>query len=220
MLSDMLLNKPSRSHRRFEKNLDARIGTHQKKLDNGLLSLAPHEGKLAILPSRGTTAVNSYSPTEQIRIFREEAETIADSEFAKQYDTTEVMPAVNKLDVDMALADFEVSGVVLIGHGTIAALRLHQDKYMNWYDASRATKQLKLGHFVQRMCGGFGIYESVPLGTFVVADQRNVLAAVGMAVDDLHPDDSLFAPVFDKPVNSFDDIVALRDKHYTHPSDR
>lgn len=210
-----MLEKAHRSTRRFEKNVDRAIAIHQSKLDEGFVSLPPEQGKLVIIPSRGTTVNSRYSASEQIRVFGAEAEQIAASPFANQYAASEVMPAFTSMDVSFALADPEVAGLVLIGHGTIAAFRLHQDKYMNWHDTARQTRQLKLGHFVQRMCGEFRLHDSLPMGTFAVADQRHVLAAVGVPVDDKYPDESLFRPVYTEPVNDAQSIFALRDQYWT-----
>lgn len=209
----MLHDKHVRSERRFEKHVDKAIIAHQKKLDQGIFSLPPDEGKLAIIASRGTTTNSMYSPDEQVKIFHDEAERVQYSEIAEQYDETEVYSAVNNLDIEFALGDREIAGMILIGHGTIAALRLHQDKFINWLEVSRSAKELKLGHFVQRMCGNYRISTSVPLGTFAVADQRNVIASLGAPIDDKYPDETLFQPVYNVPVNDATAMLELRDTY-------
>ncbi len=209
-----MLKKAHRSSQRFQKYVEKNVASHQKKLNDAYFSLPPEQGKLVIVRSLGVTANSVYSSREQIRIFHEEADRVAVSDFAAQYAEAEVAPAATSMDVGFALADPEVAGIVLIGHGTISAFRLHQDKYLNWHDTAKATRQLKLGHFVQRMCGQFRLQDSLPMGTFAVADQRKIIAAVGVPVDDKYPDESLFCPVYDSAVNNTEAILALRDQHW------
>ena len=203
-----------RSERRFHAHLRRAISDHQKKLDEGSFSLSPEEGKLAVLASWGTTTNSEYSAKEQIRIFRTEAERVAASPLAAAYAAAEVVQVAGKMDVDFVLADPEVAGMVLVGHGNIAELRLHHDKHMIWWETARATRQLKLGHFVQRMCGHFETSDSLPMGTFAVADQRNIVAALGVPIDDKYPDESLFRTVYDESMNDAESILAVRNQYW------
>jgi len=204
-----------RSERRFHAHLRRAVAEHQKKIDEGSFSLSPEMGKLAVIASWGTAKNSQYSAKEQIRIFRTEAERVASSPLADAYAEAEVVQVASKMDVNFVLADPEVAGVVLVGHGNIAELRLHYDKHMNWWETAHATRQLKLGHFVQRMCGHFETADSLPMGTFAVADQRNIIAALGTPLDDKYPDESLFRPVYAESLNDAESILALRDEYWT-----
>ncbi len=203
------------SEKRFLKQLEKAEARHAMPLELGRFSLPIAEGKLAIMHSFGTTINSDYSPEEQKRIFKEEAEMVAASSFAAQYADTQVLPVASGIDMDFALMDQEVAGMVLVGHGTIAAFRMNEGKYYNWQNAERASKELKLGHFVQRTCGRFTVPQPVPLGTFVVADRRNCIAPVGIAIDDANPNEDLFTPVYETEYVDTADILALRDKFYT-----
>lgn len=202
------------SEKRFLKQLEKAESRYATALELGRFSLPIAEGKLAIMHSFGTTIDSVYSPEEQKRIFRDEAEMVAASDLASQYADTQVLPVANSLDMDFALMDQEVAGMVLIGHGTIAAFRMNEGKYYNWQNAERASRELKLGHFVQRTCGRFTVPQPVPLGTFIIADRRKCIAPVGIAIDDANPNEDLFTPVYDTEHVGTAEILALRDKYY------
>ena len=92
----------------------------------------------------------------------------------------------------------EYTDVILIGHGNIDNIFLPGGCYYNWADVSLATKHLKTGKFVQRVCGGFRADgRSVLLGTFAVADLSNVEAPVGVPIDDISPEEELIRPVYE-----------------------
>ncbi|MBC7512068.1 hypothetical protein H7142_00190 [Candidatus Saccharibacteria bacterium] len=202
------------SEKRFHKQLEKAEVRHAAALELGRVSLPIAEGKLAIMHSFGTTINSQYSPEDQKRIFKQEAEMVAASEFASQYADTQILPVANGMDMDFMLMDREVAGMVLVGHGTIAAFRMNEGKYYNWQNAERASKELKLGHFVQRTCGQFTVPQPVPLGTFVVADRRNCIAPVGIPIDDANPDESLFTAVYENEHVGAADILVLREKFY------
>jgi hypothetical protein len=217
-----MFGKLSDSEKRFDRQLRKAVARHDYLLSNGKVSLLPEEGRLAILHSYGTTVNSEYSAEEQKEIFKSEAERISFSEIASLYGDVEVLPLVNKFDMDFAIQDANVAGIVLVGHGTLASVRMHQDEHYDWHDAERSTRQLKLGHFVQRTCGFLKREKSVPLGTFVVADQRKVIAPPGVGIDDKYPDESLFQSIYPAEVNDAETILALRDMYHAiskHNSD-
>lgn len=203
-----------RSEKRFARKLEKATAHHEKLLEMERFSLPIDQGKLAIMHSYGTTVNSEFSADEQKRIFREEAEEVAAGDWAAQYADVSVHPVASNLDMDLALMDREVAGVVLVGHGTIAAYRMLAGEYYNWESATRAVRELKLGHFVQRTCGEFRVPRSVPLGTFVVADRRNLIAPVGVAIDDANPEESVFTQVYPTDQVRAEDIIELRNKYY------
>lgn len=181
---------------------------------DGMFSAPVEQGKLAVVHSLGVTQDSDYTADQQKAIFKAEAEVVAEHRFASQYKTTEVYPVATSYDMNLILEDDEVAGMILIGHGTIAALRLVDDNYYNWRNAERATRELKLGHFIQRTCGHFAVPQSVPLGTYVAADRRKLIAPVGIKIDDKHPDESVFTQVYDTEQVTADDVLALRDNYH------
>ena len=181
---------------------------------DGMFSAPVEQGKLAVVHSLGVTQDSDYAADQQKAIFKAEAEAVAEQQFAAQYGSREVYPVATPYDMNLILEDSEVAGVILIGHGTIAALRLADDKYYNWRNAERATRELKLGHFIQRTCGQFAVSQSVPLGTYVAADRRKLIAPVGLKIDDKHPDEDAFTQVYDTEQVTAQDVIALRDNYY------
>lgn len=201
--------------KRFRKELQKANDKHDSLLQAGKISVAPEFGKLAIVASQGTTCDSDFSQNRQVAIFSEEAETLKYGEIASGYSGAEVFHAATATDVKLVLLDSEIAGVILVGHGSISALRLKNDRHFDWHDASRTSNHLKQGHFVQRMCGSYALYNSAPLGTFIVTDQTNITAAIGEAIDDVDPDEESFVRIYSNAKNSVDDIIALRD-HYIY----
>lgn len=209
-----MLSKLSNSTKRFEQQVAKAVDRHDMLLSEGWVSHVPVDGRLAILHSYGVTQNSRYSADEQKEVFKAEAHAVAASELADGYKDVEIRPLATGMDMDFAIQDRYVAGIVLVGHGTIAAIRMAQDHYYNWKDAERVVRQLKLGHFVQRTCGSLSVKQSLPLGTFVVADQRSIIAPPGVPIDDKYPDESLFQPIYSRETNTAADILALRDCLY------
>lgn len=209
-----MLSRIGNSEKRFVRQLEKADVRHRTLLELGRVSLPVAEGKLAIVHSFGTTTNSDYTDKQQKKIFEEEAHHVAESDLAKAYDDVQVVPVASAIDLDLVFGDKEVAGMVLVGHGTIAAFRLANDKHYNWQNAERAVTDLKLGHFVQRTCGMFKVPQSVPLGTYVVSNRRNLVAPVGLVIDDKHPDESAFTHVYDSEQVSPEDVIAMRDRMY------
>jgi len=207
----MLLSRKE-PDKRFRKDLLRAATKYNAFHDACEYSKTPELGKLAIVASQGTTTNSNLDPKKQVKVFLDEAEELLSSDLAAQYSSAEVHQVASNIDLSLILQDSDIAGIVLIGHGTIAALRLRNDKYFNWQDVSRASTHLKLGHFVQRMCGFYRVDSSAPLGTFVMADQRKVYAALGEAVEDINPPEESFISVFSEPKNSTEGIIDLRNR--------
>jgi hypothetical protein len=113
----------------------------------------------------------------------------------------------------MDISDPEVSDLVLIGHGHIGDLGTDEGNHFSAFDVAKSAKYLKQGKIEQRICGHFRTPFSVPLGTFALADQRNLIAPLGYKIDDINPDESLFVAVYEQAQNSADDIRTLIDAY-------
>ncbi len=121
-----------------------------------------------------------------------------------------------KPDFDVALEAInnpDYSRVAMLGHGAIGAMRLynrtgHSFRHVSWYDLATQATHLKTGPFEQRFCGVVSEPDKhvrVPLGTFVVADQRQVLAPVHMLFPDtagISEFDAKLAPIYAEVTNT------------------
>lgn len=189
-------------------------------------SLTPELGQLAIVVSTATAFDTGEGTTrdEQKKIFQAEADVVYESDLVKQYDDAQITRTAHREDIKRKLQDPDIAGMVLIGHGDIGSFWLDGGgERLRWHDVAKAAGCLKLGHFVQRMCGHyprdisktpFTDIPTLPLGTFAVVDQRNVIAAHGLAIPDEHPDETLFKPVYSDSRNSYEDILSLY-KHFS-----
>ena len=81
-------------------------------------------------------------------------------------------------DVADVFRDRSVSDIVMIGHGTISAINIVDDKYpiLDWRHISLLSDHLKTGMFVQRHCGKFNRALNVSLGSFAMRSHDRVLA--------------------------------------------
>jgi hypothetical protein len=197
--------KISRSNRRFEKAVDSAVARRERLLAKGLLSVV--DGRVDIhISSVPDNKNTNLSPEEQIRVFNEEGEQIADG-----YQSSRVVRHASAVAITDSLIDPETSGIVFIGHGNIGSFWVSGGVF-GWQDVASTTTPLKTGVIEQRMCGHFP-RRTAALGTFAVSELNLVIAATGEFVDDVAPDSSLFVPVYDASVDLREQIRALNDEH-------
>lgn len=223
-----------RSEKRLHKNIEAASQRRQLLLDEGKLSLASGAGKLVIIvssaPAYGATHLE---PREQHKAFLEEAYNLK-AERKSLHQDVKVRSRAVVLDIKFDFADPEVTDIILIGHGCISALWAEGGKYFDWQSASKATTYLKQGNIEQRMCGNLPTEKvrldsgevieklppnySVPLGTFAVSNLVNVLAAPGIVLPDVKPNEQLFQPVFQSNACPVEQIAAFNEQFSNVPS--
>jgi hypothetical protein len=218
----------SRSEKRFNKEITKLAETRDRFMHEGRLSLPSGLGKLAIIVSTSPDYRNKeLTPAEQKVAFLEEGERLRQS-LAPNHQQVILRRRAYPEEIKMDLNDPDVTDMILIGHGSIG--NLWTDGYggsFNWQDAVRNARSLlgnghlKQGEFVQRMCGNFPL-ATVPLGTVVASDLRNIKAATGQRVPDIHPEESLFTPVYSSNENIVQQIYELNEqfKHQHEPKKR
>ncbi|HRF28761.1 MAG TPA: hypothetical protein PL051_03935 [Candidatus Saccharibacteria bacterium] len=200
------------SHATFRDRLHTAYEHHDALLQAQKLSVEPRLGQLAILVSSWTRDDIPMSPEAQRGAMEEAAEYLA--ERAQQegvYDDIDIRHHATKATLLDAIEDDEVAGITLVGHGNISTFHTADASSLKWFTAAAHTDHLKQGGIEQRMCGR--VYKGeAALGTFLVADQRNILAAAGTNVGDLVDDEEFFVPVYQKPQNTPDEIQALHER--------
>lgn len=199
-----------RSHKRLLKDIQKASEKREHLLETGKTSLPSGLGKLAIIVSRAPDYHSKLSPKEQYAAFLEEAERLQ-QERSKDHQQVTLSPMAVISDIKVNFGDYDVTDIMLIGHGSIGCIWAEDGRYFDWRDAARAASFLKQGRIEQRMCGNLpskkgkvGDIEveelphkySVALGTFAVTNLENVVAAVGRKVPDVNPSDELFQPVY------------------------
>ncbi len=200
---------PTEKHvRRFNSRLRRAVKEHDKKLDNGDVSLPSRIGKLVIVVSNRVFKYSQYTAEVQRDAFHEEADAIADLREG-YYGGVEIRRSAIGLDIVQDLEDREVSDMIMIGHGAIDCFWLDSGGSLRWRAVAQHARYLKQGRIEQRMCGHFNSFDAVPMGTFALQDQQKLVATVGETIDDVVPDESLFRSVYHKSQNSADDINAL-----------
>lgn len=209
----------SRNEKRLRRQAVRAAQERERKLEAGQLSLPSDKGKLVIAVSRVRSSHNLYgSNGKDPNYFRLEAERL---KAERSGDNQEVVLRERATPAQMRrdFGDPEVSDIILVGNGTINALPLDGGQYFDWWDAARAATTLKQGRIEQRMCGNFPseIPYHVPLGTFVVSNLENVIAATGKIVPDRYPHDELFQPAYAGPDDPFAQIQALNELHAGKP---
>lgn len=201
------------SHATFRRRLEEAHAHHNALLQAQKLSLEPHLGQLAILVSSWTRDDIPMSPEAQQNAMDEAAEYL--QERAQQegvYSDIDIRRHASKATLLETIEDDEVAGITLVGHGNISTFHTTDASSLKWFTAAAHTDHLKQGGIEQRMCGR--VYKGeATLGTFLVADQRNILAAPGINIGDLVDDEELFVPVYDKSQNTPDEIQALHERY-------
>ncbi len=219
------MEKVSKSTKRFNKNLAKLDDQRNRLLEEGKFSLASGMGKLVIIASKSVDYESNYSPDKQVELFIEEGEQLQEQLRPYHADVVLRKSALYD-DIISHVHDKEVSDMIFIGHGSIGAFWLEGDTKLGWQDLAHENKEslmgtdrhLKLGQIVQRVCGNFPV-RSVPLGTPVVADLMNVIAPLGKAIPDAHPDESLFRPVYTHNGDMVSQVHAMNER-FSDQNDR
>lgn len=214
------MSKRSSGHnrQRFVRRLTAEVREHKRKLHAERISLPSQLGKLVIVVSNRVSKEGGHTAQEQREAFHAEADQIAEQrKRTGSYGAVEVRRSAEAATIAQDLGDKEVSGIILIGHGAIDRFWLDVGDKLRWRNVAAQARYLKQGQIEQRMCGHFRDYDSVPLGTFAMLDQRHLVAPVGVKIDDVHPDEAAFRPVYEKPVNTVDDIRNLIKQYASMP---
>ncbi len=166
-------------------------------------SVAPEMGYIAIMCSACTDDITEPGTPQsiaEIQLFLREA--LQFKELAKSHGrNARVFTDADEHAMAEVLADPEATDVVTIGHGSLAGFYVpnQRDGIFDWHDASTASTHLKTGFFMQRHCGGIERNLTVPLGTFTLADVRNVVAPVNESFEPQTLDDQendKLTPVF------------------------
>ncbi len=189
---------------RFERNLGRAIEKRDDLLQKQKLSVASGGGRVAILYSTAKLFINSTeAQLKQNAIFREEAHCIAETNGKDR----SLVQIAEPRSISNVLRDPEICDIILIGHGSIGNMKVTVGENYDWQDISFATKHLKAGRFVQRLCGTFRADgQSVPLGTFALSDVTNLRAPVGIPIEDVNPDESLI----DQQVYGYNSDLAVQ----------
>ncbi len=198
----------SKNQRRFASRLGHEVKEHERKLLNAHVSVQSRVGKLAIIVSNRVFKYGEYDARTQREAFHDEADEIAELR-SGCYGGIEIRRAAKAPEIARDLGDKEVSDMIFIGHGSISGIWLDTGQTLRWRNVAKHTRYLKQGRIEQRMCGHFSDYDSVPMGTFALLDQRGLIAPVGAEIDDVDPDETLFRPVYEKSLNTAKDILAL-----------
>ena len=207
----------SRQRQAHDREVEKSYQAWLRHLEKGHFSLAPELGKLAIVASLGTVENSKLSFQRQQDVFMEEGEWLQEKYIREgDYKDVELYQAHDARVIREILRDREVSGIVLVGHGSAGHIILPHGEFFGWQDVVskswRRRGHLKLGDFVQRTCGHIPLSGlTVPLPTFAVADQRKIRMPLGEAIPDEHPDDNSFRHIYDKPRNTPDEIRQVVD---------
>lgn len=171
------------------KQFERAVGWWEEMHNSKAYSLPSEVGGLAVICSYYTDFNNdstdrvSKQSLRDIKKFRNEGLKIAELA-QKQGKQAEAILNANAIDVGNVLRDPTISDVVVIGHGCLSSVYMKDprsaDTLYDWYDVALDTDHLKTGVFTQRFCGGLRRKLPVPLGTFAMADHRNVLAPIGL----------------------------------------
>ncbi len=119
-------------------------------------------------------------------------------------------------DVEFVIQNHAVSTLAFIGHGSLGAWWRYDSKVhspMTWYQLAALTTHLKRGIVEQRTCASAPDLRSVrlPIGTFLVTDQRNAIAPVGHSPSNKAGFDEfekILGSVYDHAVNAPMDLIA------------
>lgn len=181
--------------------------------EQGNTSVPREAGYVAIVSSAHLPGYDTQPPDEesgryfdQFTAFHEDA-----SDHAKYCTDTgrkvELIEGASYGDMEAILRDERCTDVILIGNGSYRSFML-PGQSMTWWNASQTADHLKLGMFYQRTCGHFNDFKlNVALGTFVVANLRNIWAATGKLIEDRHPNPNYFRPVYGRSYHTADELI-------------
>ena len=189
-------SEKSIARRRF----DTRYRKYESLKRSGNVSRPLTERSVAIIVGRGIELRNTslYSTEDyydENLDLKHEAERLAASITSGQADAT-IVTMPTKAEVASLVQDPTVTDLIFLGHGSLGSFDLTQNVRLAWPDLARYADHLKQGSVVQRTCALFTRPVNVPLGTFIVNDHRNIMAAPGKAFRELEEMDGSIMPVF------------------------
>ena len=186
----------------------------------GHLSTPEREGDLTIFvaktPVHTDTALylgakaNGLSPQQIAKMaeqreakFNEEALRI-EGERGRQYASVHIMPA-SRLFLDLALKDREISGIVVIGNGSVNGIDIEDAdsiRRYTWEDVSKQADHLKTGAIEQRLPRVLDReFGNVPFGTFAVESLARVYIPAHDCFPDCIADDGSYVQPFSEREN-------------------
>lgn len=189
-----------------ESMLKAAIKKWQELYAERTFSVAPGMGYIAILCSETNDWLYEPGSPEaiaEIELFAREAKQL--KEIARLAGrSTRIFAKADYAAMAEVLGDRDATDVITIGHGSLSTFDVPgtEEDTVDWSDVSDLTDHLKTGNFSQRHCGGVSRTLAVPLGTFALADIRNLFAAVGTSFE---------------PKTIFDEEVRKLKAVFTHP---
>lgn len=176
---------------------------------------APSElGTMAVMYSLCRMKATEAEHIEEIKTFRDEAHEIEQGiRFLGGH--AAVFSGINYQSLGEVLTNPGYSGIVLIGHGDFSSVYGDNERIIDWREIASMATHLKRGSVVQRFCGTYARNASVPFGTFVVSDHRDVIAAPGhVFMPELYENDErLLRSVSPKPRMIYEDIKNFFSDH-------
>jgi hypothetical protein len=152
------------------------------------------EGGVAIVTPLVTRHNKEKKTRKELACYHRDASNIADQLTEEGISVVDARGASDD-DMTSLLGDDHIRGMFLIGNGSYNGIDTSGGTY-GWADAAETTGGLK-EFVVQRTCGVVRNEVNLPFGTFVVSDQRHVVAPkYGCLVPDDDPDDSYFFQPF------------------------
>lgn len=153
----------------------------------------------------------SYVEENERYEFISEAEEIKESAIASGY-RAEILATTERDSVLSFISKVSMTDVVLIGHGQLGRLNIG-DSGLGWWHVARSMNHLKQGYFIQRHCGVLWQPINVAVGTFAMADMRNVIAPAGevFTPQDLSDEvaNHLLRPVYSHQDHTYEELVTM-----------
>ena len=167
------------------------------------------EGKFSLPPSKGRHIVivsgaskHGWEEADYREFMAEAEQLVATRQAAGGYGEIVLVPHAYGEEIAGYVADPDVAGLTLIGHGTIE--RIFTDggtagRDFSWGRALQVATHLKRGRIEQLMCGHFPGFLAfcIPLGTPIVADLSDVRAALGQILPNEPVNPDILMPIFD-----------------------
>ena len=147
-------------------------------------------------------------------LFRSEALELADM-FIDRGRTPEVAINATPDDLTRLIQDPIIASIYTIGHGSLSTFSLQKHGDYDWRITSEVSTHLKRGFFVQRHCGWLSRRLNVPLGFFVLSDNRNLIAPFN---EDFSPksttdrENKKLKPIFRGTRISYEAMLRLKDR--------
>jgi hypothetical protein len=153
----------------------------------------------------------SYIEENERYEFMSEAEEIRENALASGY-RAEILATTERDRALSFLSRVSMTDVVLIGHGQLGRLNLGESG-LGWWHVARSMDHLKQGYFIQRHCGVLWQAVNVAVGTFAMADMRNVIAPAGepFTPQDLYDEEAnqLLQPVYTRKEHTYEELVTM-----------